>query len=71
LSKIGRRFQVNSNDQSLGLACTSDGLSLAGAALLQKTQGEFAPRPSEEICALIKAAYQLLRNSARASERRT
>ncbi|QGM46232.1 hypothetical protein [Methylocystis heyeri] len=41
----------------LGLSCTAEGLSLAGAPLLRRTSAGFAPRPAAEIDALLETAY--------------
>jgi hypothetical protein len=57
LSLIDRKFRLAADAGDLGLSCTSAGLSLAGAPLLRTTAGGFAPRPSEEISGLMKAAY--------------
>ena len=57
MSLFDRRFQLSNDAGTLGLSCTSAGLSLAGAPFLQKTAAGFSPRPAGELTALIKAAY--------------
>jgi hypothetical protein len=53
---IDRTFRLTSNAGSLGLECTSAGVSLAGVPLLRKTLTGLAPRPADEIASLMKAA---------------
>lgn len=57
MSEIGRPFRLESDTGGLGLSCTSRGISLAGVPLLRLTPSGFAPRPADEIGALIKRAY--------------
>jgi len=57
LSLIDRRFKLANDAGGLGLHCTSQGLTLAGAPLLRVTVTGFAPRSSEELNALLTAAY--------------
>jgi hypothetical protein len=52
-----RTFRLTNESGGLGLSCTSDGLSLAGVPLLQRTEAGFAPRPAPEIVSLMQAAY--------------
>ncbi len=52
-----RTYRLTNAPGGLGLSCTSAGLSLAGAPLLQKTATGFAPRPKHEVAELIKTAY--------------
>ena len=51
----------------MGLDCSPRGLSLAGVSLLRKDAG-FSPRPTEEIEALIKAAYGQVVDPARLAD---
>ncbi len=51
------RFQREYNAGGLGLNCTTDGVSLAGVPLLRKTVGGLAPRPLDELAALMKDGY--------------
>jgi hypothetical protein len=53
LPPIERGSQLN----GLGLNCTSEGVSLAGAPLLRKTIAGLAPRPADELAMLMKSAY--------------
>ena len=57
MAVVDRRFQLANGGDAPGLKCTPEGLSLAGAPLLRKTAAGLAPRPIEEIDALLKAAY--------------
>jgi hypothetical protein len=57
LSPIDRGFRLRDGVGSLGLRRTSAGVSLAGAPLLRKTVAGSAPRPADEIAALMRAAY--------------
>jgi hypothetical protein len=57
LSLIDRRFRLADGVGSLGLSCTATGAWLAGVPLLRMTVAGLAPRPGEEIDALMKAAY--------------
>jgi hypothetical protein len=57
LSLLDRSIRLARDHGGFGLNCTAEGLSLAGAPLLRKTVTGFAPRPSEDITALLKAAY--------------
>lgn len=50
-------FRLTNDVGSLGLRCTSTGVSLAGIPLLRKTITGWAPRPAAEIDALIERAY--------------
>src|ERR1700728_437247 len=52
-----RMFQLTNESGGLGLSCSPDGVSLAGVALLRRTQAGFAPRPASEIASLLSAAY--------------
>jgi hypothetical protein len=52
-----RTFRLTNEPGGLGLSCGHSGLSLAGVSLLYKSEAGFAPRPSNEIEALVKAAY--------------
>ena len=57
LSQMDRFFRLTDSDGSLGLSCTSSGISLAGVPLLRMTISGFAPRSADEIHALIGGAY--------------
>jgi hypothetical protein len=59
LGVIDRYFRLTNEPGGLGLSCTESGLSLAGVPLLHKSVTGFAPRPAEEIDALVSAAYGL------------
>jgi hypothetical protein len=50
-------FGLTNERGGLGLSCTPAGLSLAGAPLLRKAETGFAPRSTQEVAALIDAAY--------------
>jgi hypothetical protein len=50
-------YRLTNEAGGLGLSCTTDGLSLAGTALLHKTVRGFSPRAATEIALLMKAAY--------------
>lgn len=50
-------YRLTNEAGGLGLRCTTDGLSLAGTALLHKTARGFSPRAAAEIALLMKAAY--------------
>ena len=50
-------FGLTNEPGALGLSCSPEGLSLAGAPLLRKTATGFAPRPANEVAALLDAAY--------------
>jgi hypothetical protein len=52
-----RNFRLTNEPSGLGLSCSPEGLSLAGAPLLRKTSAGFEPRPPAEIAALLQAAY--------------
>ncbi len=57
MSPFDRRFQLVDDRNLLGLSCTANGIHLAGVPLLRKTAKGFAPRPTGEIAALMKGAY--------------
>ena len=57
MSHIDRRFQLAASPASLGLRCTSDGVTLAGTPLLRTTVAGLAPRSTGDLSALFKAAY--------------
>lgn len=50
-------YRLSQIPGSAGLNCEESGVSLAGVALLRKTDAGLAPRPAHEIEALIKGAY--------------
>ena len=57
MSLIDRRFGLENDGGGFGLSCTSSGASLAGVPLLRETLAGLAPRPADEIGALMKGAY--------------
>jgi hypothetical protein len=50
-------FRLADKPGTRGLTCEFCGLSLAGVPLLEKSAAGFAPRPANEIGAIILAAY--------------
>ncbi len=52
-----QRYRLADEPGSLGLSSKETGLSLAGVPLLRKTAVGFAPRPVDELGALMKGAY--------------
>jgi hypothetical protein len=58
-----QRLRLATEPDDLGLSCGPEGLRLAGAPLLLKTEGGFLPRPLEEVEALVFAAYGALPSS--------
>ena len=57
MSKLDRAFTLARTGEPLGLLCSPDGLSLAGAPLLRHGVAGFTPRPAGELTALLKAVY--------------
>ena len=53
----GRHFSLSEDQASLGPSWTDEGLALAGVTLFQRTSDGFAPRPIEQLEALLKIAY--------------
>jgi hypothetical protein len=51
-------FRLASGAGSLGPSWGETGLALAGVSLFRRTDNGFAPRPIDELEALLKAAYQ-------------
>jgi len=56
-SRIEPRFRLANGGETPGLECTPEGLTLGGASLLRRAAGALAPRPAEEVRALLRAAY--------------
>jgi hypothetical protein len=50
-------FRLSHETANLGLACTTEGLSLAGTPLLRRTPDGWTARSASEIGRLLKAAY--------------
>ena len=57
MDAIFHRFRLAAGPGVQGLRCDADGLSLAGVPLLRKSAAGFAVRESEEVGALMLAAY--------------
>lgn len=57
MSLFDQKFRLAKDAASLGLNCTEEGAWLAGAPLLRMTPAGFAPRPADELGALMKGAY--------------
>jgi len=51
------RYRLSDEPRSFGLSCTANGLSLAGVPLLDRGQGYWHARTSNQIRMLIKQAY--------------
>jgi len=52
-----RTFRLTNEPKGLGLSCAPEGLSLAGAPLIHKTEAGITPRAAPEVASLIEAAY--------------
>jgi hypothetical protein len=57
LALIEKNVQHESKGGGRGLTCTSEGVCLAGVPLLHRTSAGLAPRPMDELTALMKSAY--------------
>lgn len=57
MSFLARRVRLAEDSSALGLNCTAEGLTLAGAPLLRKTVLGFEPRTETELRHLLNAAY--------------
>ena len=57
MALIDRRGELERRVVGLGLSCTLEGVSLAGAPLLRRTVAGLAPRPMAELAVLMKSAY--------------
>lgn len=52
-----RHFRLTNGPSGFALGCTPEGLTLAGAPLLDRTELGFVPRPDREIDALLAASF--------------
>lgn len=57
MTQLTPRFRLSDQSGGLGLSCDASGLELAGVPLLRQDAHGLAPRPAEEVAALLRVAY--------------